>query len=256
MKLGVQLFTVRKHAQKDLAGCLEKLNDLGLKYIEAARIEFNNSTGEIFAKYKEKYGMEVVASQITFNTLKNDMKNVLDFHKQTNCKNTIISVLPTENILGNHKQLKEFCQKANTLASSYKNEGIQLCYHHHDFEFTKTEEGIKFPVLKEHFSEDVKFIIDTYWATKSGFAAETLIRSLNGRVQGVHLRDFALYLGLARRPKDYALGDGVIDFKSVLQACKDTNVEYGAIEQKTKKPYQELAKSVAYLKSLGEDNLL
>lgn len=256
MKIGVQLFTVRKQAQKNLEGCLEKLNDIGIRYVEAARIEFNNATGETFARSKEKYGTEVVASQITFSTLKNDMENVLAFHKQTDCKNTIISVLPTENILGNNKQLIEFCKKANILALAYKEEGIQLCYHHHDFEFTKNEEGIKFPVLKENLSDDVMFIIDTYWATKSGFAADTLIKSLNGRVLGVHLRDFALSRGLARKANDFALGDGVIDFKSVIQSCKDMKVEYGAIEQKTKKPFDELAKSVAYLKSLGEGSLL
>lgn len=255
MKIGVQLFTVRKQAKKDLYGTLKDLRQTGIRYIEAARIEFNENTANIFKRASEDFETEVVSTQIKYGTLDGDFSNVLNFHKITGCKNAIISVLPTENIVGNNASLMQFCKKANILAIKYKDEGINLCYHHHDFEFIMRKEGIQFDILKEHLSEDVKFIIDTYWATKGGFAADKLIESLNSRVKGVHLRDYAL-VGAARKAKDFALGGGVINFKEVIETGKKYNVEYGAIEQKTKIPMQELRKSVEYLVEKGYKELL
>ena len=63
MKIGLQLFTCRKQAQKDLFGTLRTLHSLGIKYIEAARINFDDSDIEAFVKAKEAYGIEVVPSR-------------------------------------------------------------------------------------------------------------------------------------------------------------------------------------------------
>lgn len=253
MKIGLQLFTVRKQAQKDLDGALKAVAGLGLRQIEAARIEFSSENAEIFKNAKEKYGTEVISTQIKFHILKDDFNSILDFHKKTSCKTAVISVLPTENIVGSHKALKEFCINANALGQRYAAEGISLCYHHHDFEFLKRGGEKQFDILSDNL--EIGFIIDTYWATKGGFAADKLIKKLDGRVKGVHLRDYGL-AGVSRKAADFALGDGVIDFSEVIESCLQSGVDYGAIEQKTKTPLTELAKSVKHLEMLGYKSLL
>lgn len=253
MKIGLQLFTIRKLAQKNLDEALQRAAKIGLKYIEAARIDFSADNAEVFCRAKEKYGTEVMSTQIKFHILKDDFNSVLDFHKKTDCKTAVISVLPTENILGSNKALEEFCKNANNLGKRYADEGITLCYHHHDFEFLKRNGTKKFDILSENL--EIAFIIDTYWAVKSGFAVEKLLRMLSGRVKGVHLRDYGL-VGVKRKAADFALGDGVIDFAEVIESCKQNGVAYGAIEQKTKTPFTELEKSVRHLDLSGYGELL
>lgn len=255
MRIGVQLFTVRKQAQKDLYKTILQLDSIGIKKIEAARIEFNEQTASIFKKAKEELGTEIMSTQIKYHVLDKDFDNILKFHKLVECNTAIISVLPTENIVGSAKDLIEFCRKANNLASKYNDEGIDFCYHHHDFEFMIRKEGIQFNTLKEYLSDNVKFIIDTYWATKGGFAPDKIIESLKQRVKGVHLRDYGL-TGFKRKVKDYALGGGIIDFDSIIKACDKSGVEYAAIEQKTKTPFEDLQKSVAYLRKIGYGDYL
>jgi sugar phosphate isomerase/epimerase len=253
MKIGLQLFTIRKAAQKNLDDALKRAADIGIKHIEAARIDFSSQNADIFCSAKEKYGTQVMSTQIKFPVLKDQFDDILDFHKKTDCKIAVISVLPTENILGGHDALKDFCAAANGLGKRYSDEGITLCYHHHDFEFLKRNGARQFNILTEKL--EIGFVIDTYWATKGGFAADKLINKLSGRVKGVHLRDYGL-VGVARKAADCALGDGVIDFAEVIESCKQNGVEYGAVEQKTKIPFEELQKSVNHIEQLGYGNLL
>ena len=252
MKIGLQLFTCRKQAQKDLFGTLEKLSALGIKYIEAARINFDDADIAAFKKAKEQFGIEVVSAQIKPHILADEFDKCLKFLKETECTTAIISVLPTECIIGSDQKLVEFCKWASELAKKYKEHGIQLCYHHHDFEFIRSGAGTRFDIIVENMSEDMNFVIDTYWTTKAGINVEKLLNRLSGRVRGVHLRDYALYRKfIGRNPSNYALGDGVIDFNWIIEAAKANGVDYGAIEQNTKHPYSEIAKSVAHIEKIG-----
>ncbi|MBP5404976.1 MAG: sugar phosphate isomerase/epimerase [Clostridia bacterium] len=252
MKIGLQLFTCRKQAQRDLYGTLKVLSSLGIKYIEAARINFDEEDIKAFKKAKADFGIQVVSAQIKPHILADEFDKCLTFLKETECKTAIISVLPTECIIGSDEKLVEFCKWASELAKKYKEQGIQLCYHHHDFEFIRSGKGTRFDIIVENMSEDMNFIIDTYWTTKAGINVEKLLQRLSGRVKGVHLRDYALYRKfIGRNPSNYALGDGVIDFNWIIEAAKAAGVEYGAIEQNTKHPYSEIAKSVKHVQEIG-----
>lgn len=256
MKIGLQLFTCRKQAQKDLYGTLKNLAGLGIKYIEAARINFDDTDIAAFKKAKEEFGIEVVSAQIKPNILADEFDKCLKFLNETGCKTAIISVLPTKCIIGSDDTLIEFCKWASELAKKYKEHGIQLCYHHHDFEFIRATKkgfnGTRFDLIVENMSEDMNFVIDTYWTTKAGINVEKLLTRLSGRVRGVHLRDYALYRKfIGRNPANYALGDGVIDFNWIIEAAKANGVDYGAIEQNTPHPFSEIAKSVDHIKSIG-----
>lgn len=260
MKIGLQLFTVRKEAQKNLYDTLRKVSALGIKYIEAARIDFDDKCIEAFQKAREDFGIEVVSAQIKPHVLADDFDKCVKFLKATNCTTAIISVLPTECIVGTDDKLVEFCKWASELAAKYKAAGIQLCYHHHDFEFIRSasrKEGTRFDIIVENMSKDMNFIIDTYWTTKAGINVEKMLERLSGRVRGVHLRDYALYRKfVGRNPANYALGDGVIDFNWIIEAAKANGVDYGAIEQNTKRPYHEIEKSVAHLNKIGYADLM
>ncbi|MBQ9370061.1 MAG: sugar phosphate isomerase/epimerase, partial [Clostridia bacterium] len=233
-------------------GTLKVLASLGIKYIEAARINFDDEDIKAFKRAKEDFGIEVVSAQIKPNILHDEFDKCLKFLRETDCKTAIISVLPTKNIVGTDAELVEFCKWASELAKKYKAEGIQLCYHHHDFEFIRSGKGTRFDIIVENMSEDMNFIIDTYWTTKAGINVEKMLERLSGRVRGVHLRDYALYRKfIGRNPANYALGDGVIDFNWIIEAAKANGVDYGAIEQNTKHPYSEIAKSVKHVQDIG-----
>ncbi len=256
MKIGVQLFTVRREAQKDVYGTLTRLSQLGIKYIEAARIPFDSASAESFRRADKELGTKVIATQIKYNVLEQSFERIVDFHRRVGCNRAIISVLPTKYIVGKDSLLESFAAKADALAARYADKGITLCYHHHDFEFLKSGAGTRFDIISGN-TKLLKFVLDTYWLTKSGISPLKLIAAMPNRVEGLHLRDYALVRRfVARKPKDFALGEGVIDFDEIIGYAKDAGIAYGAIEQNTNHAFAELKKSVEHLVHLGRDEML
>lgn len=256
MKIGLQLFTLRKEANKDLYGTLKKISDTGIKYIECSYIPFTLDNAKIIAQAQKDFGIVVVALQVKSGILDNDFDNIMQFLETVACKTVNVSVMPPEFILSDEKGIIRLSQKINALASKYKQRGINFNYHHHDFEFTLNNGYKQFDTIFENFSTDVNFIIDTYWATKSGIFVPDLLRKMKDRVYGLHLRDYGLVRKfIDRKAKDFAVGDGLIDFDKVITTAIDTGVVYGAIEQRTQNPFDEITKSVKYLYKTGKGDL-
>ena len=63
-------------------------------------------------------------------------------------------------------------------------------------------------------------------------------------------------LGMCRKAKklscghDAAIGDGVINFESVLRSAESVGCSYYVIEQKTDTPYRDIEKSFTRLESI------
>ena len=150
-------------------------------------------------------------------------------------------------------RLNAYADRLNSLGGELKKEGINLLFHHHNFEFVPLRGTDGFSILKERLDPDaVKFVLDTYWLQRSGHNPAAVIRSLSGRVRGIHLRDFAL------KPPQWApgitdteLGNGNIDFTDVTSAAAETGCAYMAIEQAATKPWESLDVSIKYLKQIG-----
>jgi sugar phosphate isomerase/epimerase len=94
---------------------------------------------------------------------------------------------------------------------------------------------------------------DTYWTAKCGIDPARQIRDFGDRLLGIHLRDLTFKKrGLDVLGVNAAIGDGVIDFASVLSAAREVGCEYTVIEQKTKAPYLDIRSSLEKLKLIAE----
>lgn len=252
LRIYLQLYTVRKAARKDLWATLQKISDVGYNGVEAARIEFDKNSAEILTKAKENFGLEVVGSQITYDKLAHDFSKTLDFLNSTNCKNAIVSVLPPEYLFKGEDGLKMFSEKLNVLGCRYKNEGVRLSFHHHDFEFLKY--GKRFGIdilLKETDPSCVYFVSDTYWAQKGGVCPTEFIEKLGNRLNSIHLRDYKLsrrVLGI--KPMDCVIGTGMLNVNGIIEECQKQNIKFLSVEQNSKNPFVDIAESFEFIKAL------
>jgi sugar phosphate isomerase/epimerase len=107
--------------------------------------------------------------------------------------------------------------------------------------------------LLEHTNK-IKFVHDTYWTAKCGISPALQIKEFEGRLLGIHLRDLTFKKrGLDVKGADAAIGDGVIDFSSVLDAAEKASCRYLVIEQNTRDPYQEIEKSLNTLLDIRKE---
>lgn len=252
MKIGLQFYTVRNYTKKDLSGTLARVADMGFKGIECSFFPYTAENARKVAEAQRAYGLEVYSCQSQMGPLEKDFDGINHFLDTVNCRAVNVSVLPLQYFFKGEKETAELADRLSALAARYKEKGVSLNYHHHNFEFLGQAGHRQFDVLASRTSPNVKFIIDTYWATKSGESVIALLERLNGKVYGMHLRDYVLVCKkLKINATDCAVGEGVIDFTAAITAAEKAGAVYCSIEQETKTPFQEVAKSIANLKALG-----
>jgi sugar phosphate isomerase/epimerase len=293
VQLGVQTYTIREAARRNLPEALARLKALGVTSVELARIAFSPENAAIV----RASGLAVMSIQATYKELSGGFDGMAAFCAALDCKLVVVSVLPLACILGGERPLRAFAAGLDGLAARYREQGIALAFHHHDFEFKRlgghgagaygvasgdasggdassggasgdggfsggasggasgdggfSSGRSKFELLVELCSPSVKFVLDTYWAKRSGEDPCRLIAWLGERLAGLHLRDHALIASGARlMHRDTELGRGDIDFAAVIKAASPY-ASYAAIEQKSDAPFESLALSLEQLKRLG-----
>jgi sugar phosphate isomerase/epimerase len=250
VRLGVQTYTIREAARRNLPEALARLKALGVTSVELARITFSPENAAIV----RASGLAVTSIQAKYKQLSQDFDAMLAFCGAVDCKIVVVSVLPLSCILGGERPLRAFAARLDGLAARYREQGIALAFHHHDFEFKKLGGyggRSKFELLVEESSPAVKFVLDTYWAKRAGEDPCRLITWLGGRLAGLHLRDHAaVRKGTRSIHSDTELGRGDIDFAAVIKAASPF-ASYAAIEQKSDAPFKSLGISLEHLKGLG-----
>ena len=156
-------------------------------------------------------------------------------------------------------QLKTLAQRANRAGEACRKANIQLCYHHHSFEFAKISGGqTGWDVFVQEFDPKlVKFEIDVFWAAIGGNDPVETIKSLKGRVAQLHLKDLlkgtpTIY-DESKVPKEAfkEVGNGIIDWPAVLAAGEAAGVAQCHVEQdQSPDPIVSIGQSMKNLKAL------
>lgn len=258
-QIALQTFTVRKHLKSPAAieSGFARIRETGIRAVELAYIKLAPAEIDAVERACQKQGIRVGSSQITFDILDKKRDWIVRFHEQLDCRISSVSVLPFRVIRGGRDQLLRFAGELESLGAWYRERGIQLCYHHHDFEFRHYGDEVGLDLLLENTTpENVGLELDTYWVARGGRSPQDLINDLDGRVRVVHLRDFLLrWKNLKLQPIDCELGNGNLDFARIIDSCCDQNVAFMAIEQATSTPFESVALSVAHLHKLGYASL-
>ncbi len=184
--------------------------------------------------------------------------------------------------LGKDKQkgnpdFEKTVEEIKTVAKFLKDNGIQMLYHNHDFEFKKFEGKYLLDWLYETVGLDlIKPEIDTCWVRYAGENPCAYLEKYSGNIDVVHLKDFvcekftggpayALIDNTGKectdeKVKEYPgfkfrnIGNGIQNFEEILAASEKAGAEYVIVEQDQwyDDDSLELArKSREYLKSLG-----
>lgn len=241
MRFGVQTFTIRKQQKKDMEQAYLPLIRMGIRDFELARMKFNGKNAQKIRTLKEKYDINIVSVQVKPKDVFKHAQEVISFCNSTGCKNVVISMLPFSCILGSEQRFYDFIGTLDRQYEFYRTHGIELAYHHHNWEYITLSNGKTRMEELINNTQKIRFVHDTYWTTKCGMTSERQIKQFGNRLLGIHLRDLTLYKkGLKVLAKDAAVGEGIVDFEQVLEASQNVGCEYFVIEQKTDRPYEKL----------------
>lgn len=240
--VAVQLFTLREETEKDFAGTLKKVAELGYDGVEFAGF------GELSAKevkaLLDEYGLKASSSHVPLDCIQDDIENVIEEQKIIGSRYVVCPyILPEQRSEENYQALLQTLEKAE---EACRKEGLTLCYHNHDFELEKMADG---RTVLETILDETKTAaeFDIYWLTKAGEQPAEWIKKYAGRTPLVHLKDMT-----TDDEQFFAeLGTGGVDIGAVLETAEATNVEWWVVEQDMTKrtPFESIEMSLDYLKT-------
>ena len=254
MDVGVQTFTVRKAQKKNIEKAYLPLIELGIKSFEVARIDFNKKNADELKRLVDKYGIEIRSIQVKPKYVFGAVDEIVDFCRTVGCMRVVISMLPFPVILGNEKKFYDFISTLDRQYDVYKERGITLAYHHHNWEYVRLSNGKTRMDELLLSTEKIRIVNDTHWTARCGIDPAKEIERFSARLLGIHLRDLTHSAkGLKVNSVNCPLGDGVINFKEVLAAAEKVGAEYLVIEEKTDTPYESIKKSYLHCKAITKE---
>mgnify|MGYP003306874664 CR=1 FL=1 len=267
--IALQLYSVRDDMAADFEGTLKKVKALGYDGVEFAGL-FGKSAADIKAMCKE-IGLTPISAHVPFVDM---MANpaLLEVYAEIGCKYVVIPYLTEEYRPGNDK-FNEVIEGAKVLGEKANSLGMKLCYHNHDFEFRKLENGqCGLDYLYENIPADLlQTQLDQCWVKYAGYEPVEYLQKYSGRSPVVHLKDFHVegkqegdpyaLIGLDEGEKKAntafefrPLGHGVQDIPAIIAASKAAGSKWFVVEQDNPsmgKTALECAKmSIDYLNSL------
>jgi len=272
-KLGLQLYSVRDKMEKDLESTLKAVSEMGYECVETAG--YFGKTAEEFKTLLDKYNLEAVSVHQTHDVfLENPDKNVA-FLKTLGVKYCAIPWMDLKLLKGS-ADYDETVAGIKKVAVLLKENGIQMLYHNHDFEFNKYEDKFLLDWLFESVGVDlIKPEIDTCWVKYAGVDPCGYMEKHRGNIDCLHLKDFEsdelgagpVYNlidseGKACAPKTKEerkfryrpLGKGLQNIEEIIKMAEKCGTKYLIVEQDDwyEEDSLEVAKqSIDYLKKMG-----
>lgn len=226
--LSVQLYTFREAYQHDAPGTLERVAEMGFKYVEpfglgaigqpaAGRLE----RARLLANHLKSSGLKV-SSAHTAAPVGPHAESILDELSLLGVK---LAVVPAPGQISGYDvdslatlqgtlRLAELLCEAQAAAAS---RGMELAFHNHWWEWNTRFENGQYPydVLLEGCPE-VVIEMDIYWAHVAGQNPAQLLERFGDRVKAIHLKDGP---GVPRvEAVQLPLGEGIVDYQAALGA--------------------------------------
>jgi sugar phosphate isomerase/epimerase len=247
-EIGVQLWSVRNQLEADFDKTISEIAAIGFDHVEA----FGLSTSGIFPglitpnQYEhvvKSAGMRIASCHSSYFTPE-DAPTIIESAKRLETDWVIIAWLAEDMRNGYY----EHAENMNKIGEQFKAAGIGFGYHNHEFEFFETEEGeIPLEIMIENTDPDlVKFQADLYWIKKAGVDPLGFVQKYPGRFCSYHVKDADMNLDQT------TVGDGIIDFESILKENSKTGVEFVFVEdERTDTPIENVKNGYNHVKNLN-----
>lgn len=271
-RIGLQLYSVRDDMAKDMDATLRRVKEMGYDCVEFAGY-FDHSAEEVKAMLN-KYDLECVSVHQTPQLFVDEGQKAVDFLKTIGAKYAAVPWYEKDKLAGSPEwdnTVKVFTEVSALL----KKNGIKLMYHNHDFEFNKVDDKYILDILYDTLPQDViEPEIDTCWVHYAGVNPSEYLLKYSGRINIVHLKDFAcknlgggpVYALIGEDGKEEKssredngfefrpVGHGIQDIPAIVEASEKAGASILIVEQdqSNDRPPMEAAKmSRDYLKSIG-----
>lgn len=236
--LSVQLISVRDALKADRDGTLERLAAIGFRHVEPYGIG-NDTIGwdERLARARElraaleRAGLRVSGVHAGF--MDDEQRAAREVAAECRVLGASTAIIPMpgavrgfgKQTFASRDELGRFADRVNLLAGSLRDEGIELGYHNHWYEWAAIDVGLTgYSHFWANVDEHVVAELDVYWAAAAGADPAQVAREIAPRLHGLHVKDGP---GVRDEPQ-IPLGTGLVDPLPVV--CADDSSRWHVLE--------------------------
>lgn len=252
MQAGLNLYSIRNYldTEEHFLEAAKHLKEMGYSYIQYSGGVFDPDR---IARVSAQTGLPVVLTHVPMDRIINDTQLLMEEHNKFGCKSIGLGAMPPDAIADDVK-CKSMIEQLNRAGEIMQKNGFSFFYHHHHFEFFKHGEQTVFDYIIEN-APYINFTLDTYWLQYGGVNIGDTVDRLKGRICCVHLKDYMISTvpgqtgGFA--PVFAPVGDGNIDFASLIPRMKAAGAQYFLVEQDNAatlpNTMEQVARSIRYI---------
>lgn len=223
--IAAQMYTVRQAAAEDFRGALRRVAELGYAGVELAGT-FGLSAAELAQTLRE-LGLTCVSAHITLADLRQNLAREIEYYQVVGPTYLVCPWLAPEQ-RGRESDYRALGAELNRIGETCRAGGLQLCYHHHDFELVQFDGSYALDlILTESEPANLQLEADTYWLKFGGVDPAAYIRQWPGRTPLIHLKDMT-----TGQPPTFAeVGTGILDWPAIFAAAEAVAAQWYLVEQ-------------------------
>lgn len=194
IKVGIQLYSVRKMMKEDPLATIRKVSEAGYKYLEVANHNALEDDGvgfgvpaEKLSEILESCGSRIVSAHI-FPFNEENYKRVIEYNQKIGNK---ILVYPMETFSSYDDTMKK-AEMYEMMGKVAAENGMQFLYHNHFQEFQKFNGKRVLDLIVENTDpQHVNLELDTFWALRGGYDPVETMTGYGTRIKLIHQKDFS-----------------------------------------------------------------
>jgi sugar phosphate isomerase/epimerase len=222
----LQLYSVRKDCERDLAATLSAVAKMGYEGVEFAG--YYGRSAEELKRMLDDLGLKVAGTHIGLDTLLGDqLEATVEFNKTLGNTFLIVPGLPKERTASRAAWL-ETARIFDEIAGRLKPLGMHTGYHNHSHEFAPLEGEMPWDTLFGNTVPGVVMQLDLGNCLRGGGDPVAFLERYPARALTVHLKEYS-------KTNDKAIvGEGDVRWDDVFRLCESTDAtQWYIVEQES-----------------------
>lgn len=261
--IGLQIYTVREAAAKDLPGTLKAIADIGYTELELAGPA--RPVAEMRALLAAA-GLSVPSMHSNMADLQSNAQQRIDYARALGAQYLVCSFPSTAaarslpgGALGAAMTLDDWkwnAEQLNRFGELARKAGVRFGYHNHNMEFRSFDGVVAFDeLLRLTDPALVSFELDIAWVVTAGQDPAACLKKHADRITQLHVKDVRKDLRVTTelQAQTTEVGNGAIDWKALFAAADPRRIQHCYVEQENfdRSPLESIRISFDYLSRLG-----
>ncbi|MER2178211.1 MAG: sugar phosphate isomerase/epimerase [Stenotrophomonas maltophilia] len=224
--IAVQMYTLRNVGSLDQQ--LKIVHDAGVGAVETVGTQ-GVSAAEL-KQLLDRYSISAISSHVQLAELRRDLDGVVAFNRAIGNTTLVVPYLDEKDRPTDAAGWTALGQELGGIARQARAKGMQLAYHNHDFELVDFNGSTGLELLFAAAGPDLLTELDLAWVARAGHDPAAMLATFRGRLFAVHAKDNAPKGHAEEEGGFAAVGQGVLDWNTILPAAAGAGVRWYIIE--------------------------